>query len=195
MSKHALVVLFTLLTTTVAQAAWDESIDGDLSTVPGTPTPVSFSTGSNTVSGTVVTSADTRDYLTFTIGAGQTLDAIVLDDWAFTGTSNPGDRGFFAIFSGAVGALPAFNNHLYGNHLDQGLFPLGGDILPSTSGDGGLSGTGITVPVGPGTYTFLVQQTGTEDTQYSFDFQVVPEPASFALAGFALTFAVFRRKR
>ena len=186
--------LTLLVLTTSTYAAWDESLDGDLSTNPATPTPISLGLGSNSVAGTIVTPADTRDYLTFTLVAGQTLDAIELLDYSFVGSGAPGDRGFFAIFSGAVGAEPAGGNHLYSSHLDQGLFPLNSDILPSVSGDGGIAGTGLTLPVGAGTYTFLVQQTGSENTAYEFDFQVIPEPASFYLASLALALVTYRRR-
>ena len=52
----------------------------------------------------------------------------------------------------------------------------------------------FTPPLGAGTYTFLIQQTGAT-TAYQFDFGVtsVPEPGSLCLVGLAATMALRRR--
>ena len=56
--------------------------------------------------------------------------------------------------------------------------------------------TGFTPPLGPGSYTFLIQQTGAL-TNYEFDITVVPEPGSLCLMaiGGLLILAPTARKR
>ena len=66
-----------------------------------------------------------------------------------------------------------------GEHL------LGTDILDDLGeGDGAI---GFTPPLGPGTYSFWLQQVNDPFTAYGLDFVVVPEPASAALLALGLT--------
>ncbi|MEM9883410.1 MAG: hypothetical protein AAF800_10870 [Planctomycetota bacterium] len=161
---------------------YDETVNGDLSDSGAAPTPVNLALGSNTVSGSVTTAGgDTRDYLTFTIGAGQTLASIDLleyDDPDQPGT-NDGNRGFYALVEGATSAQPGggFDN-LGGDHLDPE--PFGTNLLDAIAA-GGISGGDGFSEVGEGTYTFVVQQTGPQTSNYLLDFVVVPEPASLTL--------------
>lgn len=164
-----------------------EEVSGDLANGGADlPTAVSFSEGSNIVTGSVTTAGgDTRDYLTFTIDPGFQLDAILqleYDDPALAGSLFDGNRGFYALLDGVSGAIPGsgFDN-LGGDHLDPIGF--GADLLAGIA-DGGISGgTGFSTPLGAGTYTFQVQQTGPQISNYALDFVVaqVPEPTSAAL--------------
>ncbi|MEO0973795.1 MAG: hypothetical protein AAFX85_11930, partial [Pseudomonadota bacterium] len=80
--------------------AWDEAVDGDLSTDPDMPTAIAFEVGTNTVAGRVQASDDTRDFITFTIPEGQQLTAILLQQYEDVPSGGPGDRGFVAINEG-----------------------------------------------------------------------------------------------
>lgn len=66
----------------------------------------------------------------------------------------------------------------------------GSDLL-ARLGLAQTGGSGFTPPLGPGTYTFLIQQTGPPLTGFTLAFVVVPEPSSAALLGAGL----FRRAR
>jgi hypothetical protein len=141
--------------------AWDEAVDGELSADPAAPTPVTFNVGNNTVTGTVRSTApvDIRDYITFTIPPGRTLTALRLINYADLSGTGQGVTGFHAINAGATSFIPDLtteNNFLGGDHV----IPMasGTDLLPELS-DGDTAGTGFTVPLGPGTYTYVIQQT------------------------------------
>ena len=182
--------LACLLFSTAAHALTihDESVDGDLSGDPAAPTALAFGAGSNRVIGSVTTpSGDTRDYFSFTIGAGAALTGIVLD--AYT----PFDITFQALASGttsfipsgATGGLFLGSSHLNGASVGNDILPLM-EALP-------FGGLGFSTPLGPGTYTYLIQQTGSELTQYTLDFQVIPEPGTGVLVALGLG-ALARRR-
>lgn len=180
------VLLSTLIGSVFADTAWDESTDGDLSTDPNAPTAVSFSLGSNLVSGTMTSSGDTRDYLTFTIPTGQALSKLLQLEYVDVSSGGAGNTGFHAIISGNTSLVPDAGNigsFLGGNHLDQ--LPVNTDMLPDLAG-AVLGGTGFTTPLGPGTYTYHVQQTSPVLTGYSLDFVLVPEPATAAMLSIGL---------
>ncbi len=159
---------------------WDESVDGDLSDDPLAPTGIMFAVGVNGVIGTDG-DADTRDYITFTIEEGYQLDAILLQGYVDVATGGDGDRGYIAINDGDSSAIPDGGNSdsfLGGSHLDP--LASGTDLLAILAA-APLAGTGFEAPLGPGTYSFLIQQTGTEITSYDLEFMVsaaVPLPAA-----------------
>ncbi len=190
----AAAVLFSVSASAIV--VWDEGVNGDLSTDPFAPTVVNFGLGTNTVIGSMSTPNDTRDYLTFTIGAGQLLTGIILQQYDDLDVGGPGNRGFFAISAGPTSAIPGggtSGSFLSGAHLDP--FGAGTDLLTILQTNQ-LTGTGITSPLTAGTYTFLVQQTGPQLTGYTFDFQVaeVPIPAAVWLFATGLL-ALFGARR
>jgi hypothetical protein len=90
--------------------------------------------------------------------------------------------------SSFVGSTVAEASYHGYTHFSSGT--VGTDRFPDMETAAGAQG--FTAPLGPGTYTFLIQQTGTAATSYGFNFNVIPEPGSFALlAGAALL--TFRR--
>ncbi len=186
-----LLALMAVLTTAhmvQAATAWDENLDGELSSDPLAPTSVIFADGVNTVSGSVTSLNDVRDYLTFTIPTGHQLVGILLQSYMDLDTGGPGNRGFYAISDGATSAIPGgttSGSFLGGAHLDP-LAP-GTDLLALLATDS-LTGTGVSAPLGAGEYTFLVQQTGPQLTGYQLDFIVapIPVPAAVWLFGSAL---------
>jgi hypothetical protein len=188
----------TPLASVSAQVVWDETNMGDLSSDPSAPTGLTLGVGDNIIFGSVGGGAgglaDVRDYVTFTIGPGQSLVGLVQLVYVDVVTGGPGNRGFHAINSGSTSFIPdpvTAGMFLGGDHLDP--LPAGTDMLP-TLASAPLAGTGFSVPLGPGTYSYLVQQTGPELTAYSISLQVVPGPSALALLGLG-GIAAMRRRR
>ena len=177
------VVILMGLPIAPASVVWEESFAGDLAGDPSLPTPLAFSLGNNIVKGRMTASApsDIRDYLTFEIGVGESLVAI--RQLFYTDESgNPGNRGFHALIAGTTSFIPAAENianFLGSSHLDS-LAP-GADLLEGL-GLAPTGGQGFSSPLGAGTYTYVIQQTGQNVNLYSLDFEVIPEPTTLALA-------------
>ncbi len=163
-------LLLGLASTTSAGVVHDESSDGDLSGNPGAPTPVAFEVGTNTVIGTVVNTS-ARDYFTFTLPAGSVLTAIQLVTYQFP-NGNPGNTGYHCLASGSTSFTPNLANaalFLGGAHVFG--FQGGTDILPGLA-TAAQNGSGFSLPLASGTYTYEIQQTGPEVTDYQLDFVV-----------------------
>ncbi len=173
-----------------ADTVWDESIDGDLSGDFSAPDPLVFLTGSNTIIGstgangnTGATNGSDADYLTFSLGAGQQLTALTIDSYTFTG-ADPG-----VSFLGYV-AGTAFTGQDFPDIDGSAVFAAGfGDVLGQGIGQ-----------LGPGNYSFWLQETSDSIVDYQFTFQVsgpgaIPEPSgAFLLTIVALGY-VSRRNR
>ncbi len=180
MSRIRIALLMLLTVTMVAALAyaqaegtvniWDESVDGDLSTVANAPTPVAFVTDSNSLNGEIGGPApaqpappeigpatipegfdDGVDAYTFTVPAGFTMDEFNLTNYAPTpGNTSSG----FNLWQGANGP--------------DGVF-LGS--CACTTGDIGtnlltLFGTG---PLAAGDYTMEIREFGTADNIYDVE--------------------------
>lgn len=158
-----------------AATVWDESVDGNLSTDPAAPTGITFSAGNNVIIGTIGGPGNVGDYITFSFAPGQGLVGLVLLEF----DSQMGDeRGFNAVNEGSTSFIPSpatQDNFLGGNHVNA--FEVGTDILPRL-GSTPLVGSGFSIPLGEGTYSYLIQQTASDLTSYSLEFQVVPVPAA-----------------
>ena len=191
-----------LVGTLSAQITYQESVSGDLSDNAASPTALMFGLGTNQVIGELrnVTGdpgADVRDYLTFIIAPGQELTSIVQQDYSDIATSGAANRGFHSINSGATSAIPGsatIGSFLGANHFDT--VAAGTDLLPSL-GSAGLGATGFTGALGPGTYTYLVQNTSANPSAFALDFNVsaVPEPGSLVLLSALAGLTVVRRRR
>lgn len=159
---------------------------GDFSNDNLNPTPVSFTVGSNIVTG--VTGGFDNDYMTFTIPIGEDLSSITV----LNGSEAP-DRIFFGIASGdTVVVDPSFTSAagLLGWTLFSNAM-VGADVLPAL----GLSAppdfppvpgaTGFKPPLGPGVYTTWVLDgdgaLGTAPYELNFAVSAVPEPGAWAL--------------
>ena len=112
--------------------------------------------------------------------SGSTLDAItqvVFDDVPGPGGAN---TGFISVSAGATSEIPDGSNggaFLGGVHMTSGA--TGTNILSDLGGIP-LTGSGFSLPLGPGTYTFNVQQTGPQMNSYSLNFVIgaaAPVPA------------------
>jgi len=182
-----------------ATVIWNESINGDLSNNQAAPTPLTLASGTNSVVGT--TAAGDQDWLALTIPAGFQLSSDVLESYASTDS-----QGFTGVQAGSsfVGnpetTPSAYLGYAhFGTAASNGALGttdlVGVNLLPIMGNTADASGSqGFTPPLGAGTYTFLIQQTGAT-TAYQFDFGVtsVPEPGSLCLVGLAATMALRRR--
>lgn len=174
-----------------SSTVWDESVNGDLSGDPNAPTPIVLETGSNIIMGSVSTAqGDTRDFITFTIGENQALVALLQLQYEDLEIGGPGNRGFHAINEGDTSFIPGgstADEFLGGAHLDP--LEVGTDMLAILAA-APQAGQGFTPPLGPGTYSYVLQQTGPQLSGYTLDFQVVstvvPVPAGVWLLASAL---------
>ena len=176
---YKLAILFaaaTISTFSSATVIHDEALLGDLSNDPLAPTSLTFGVGSNEISGTVVNTNDTRDYFTFTIGDGLVLDSIDLVSYFDVG-GNEADIGFAAINAGTTTTQPAMGaDFLGGAHVGADQLPgVGGSLAADLAGAENI-GTTFDFPLTAGDYSFVIQQTGPENTGYTLDFVVSPVP-------------------
>jgi hypothetical protein len=179
---------------------YNESVSGDLSSNQASPTPVTLTLGGTaSVIGTVG-GTENQDWITITVPAGAQLTAITLVSYASTDA-----QGFMGMQAGSsfVGSPFAAGSYAgyahFGTGAVNGALPptnlVGANMLPIMADPTLAAGsTGMTSPLGPGTYTFLLQQLGAATTQYQFDFTLTPAPGAAALAGLAALRAVRRRR-
>ena len=196
------ILTFTCLSLAALHSAhatvlsFDENVDGDLG-APAAPTVLTLGAGANSIIGQVDTNnGDTRDAFTFTIAAGQTLESVFLlsYDNPTTPGVNDGNRGFYNFDDGATSVNPSSANSaslITGrtftfSELD-GVNLL--DTSDQTGGSGIADGT-----LGPGTFTFNIQNTSTISS-YELQFNVVPEPSSALLLGLGGFGLMMRRRR
>ncbi|MGE0645491.1 MAG: VPLPA-CTERM sorting domain-containing protein [Nitrospira sp.] len=171
MVRTCAVALFCSMIAFNAHAAtvYDEAVNGDLSNDNLSPTTVGLSVGRNLIAGSTVhkPSLD-RDFFTITVGAGHVLNAVLLSSY-----TNTDDLSFLGYKAGSQ-----FTDLGFSGVDGWGL--IGGPPGPSV-GDDALSFL-AGGPVGPGTYSFWLQETS-GSTTYTLDYQVavVPLPAALPL--------------
>jgi len=199
----AAIALAIWVTPSAATVIWDEAVNGDLSNAQATPTALALAPGTNSIVGTVEGDTDLQDFVSLTVPAGKTLNSITLSSFV-----SPDLQGFTGVQVGAsfVGSTFATGSYAgyahFGTGARNGALPptnlVGADLLPIMANPSlAIGATGLTVPLGAGTYTFLIQQFG-DATSYRFDYEVVavPEPATSALsAGGMALLAGWRRRR
>lgn len=171
---------------------YDEAVDGDLSDDWLAPTQLpAFGLGLSVVTMSVVDSNETfgdRDYFTITIPAGFQLNSL---DLLFLDANGGDDIAFIGVQAGdQVTVDPLFPNPapLLGFALTQ-QSDVGTDIQELLVGE-------ANTPLGPGQYSFWVQQTGQDLTTLSLGFNVgiIPTPGTLGLAGLA-GLGLMRRRR
>lgn len=202
MSFQRLATLFAVLAlpfSTTKALNWDETLDGDLSGDGNTPTFILFTDGSNLIDGTMGSLGGIgpldADVWTFTIAAGYYLTGISL-----LGYSAPtsGHDSFMALDDATSINMSDPSLHLSNGLWTEELDGFGNtytDLMAILDAGPMFGGTGFNGPIGPGDYTFWIQE-GSEQIQYTLNFVVtpVPEPGGvmlLALAGLLL----LRRRR
>jgi hypothetical protein len=176
-----------LATTASAAVLRNEATGGDLSGNRNAPTQFTTSLGSNEIFAT--TAGGDLEYFTLTVPANQQLSRLFLRSY-----SGPDGTAFIAVQNGAVftedAAFPNQANLRGWAHFGSNFGHVGNDILPLIGQGAGAQG--FTPPLGPGQYTFWVQQTGAQVT-YQLDFVTVPEPGVAILVSLSLL-ALARRR-
>jgi len=192
MNKRTLTFLFSAIcglsiaaSSANAQLTYDESTDGDLSGVFSSPASLNFDVGVNTIIGDIgnngntgATNGNDADYFTINIGASETLGSINVN----SRTDGAGNGSFFGYIAGTSFPDQATTDGFIIFDGDDG------DILDDIAGG----------PLGPGDYTFWIQETGNVGIDYSIGFNVtssVPEPGSLAFLAAGLGLLLTRRKR
>ena len=190
-----------------ATVLWNESINGDLSNNQAAPNAFTLSLGTNSVIGSVGT-PDNQDWIALTVPAGDVLSSLILKSYTSTDA-----QGFTGMQSGPsfVGSIFTQANYLgyahFGTGATNGSLPatnlVNADLLPIMA-DNSPTGTspgaqGFTPPLPAGTYTFLIQQTGSANTAYQFDYNVsvAPEPSGLLVTalGSGMLIVVTRGRR
>jgi hypothetical protein len=167
----------------------DEGINGDLSNNRFSPTPHTLVNGTNSLLATTGPGTD-LEYVTLSVPAGLHLDSIVLVSYA-------GDdgTGFIGVQQGTTFTEPPNspnpNNLLGWTHFGPDSGNLGTNILDDMCA--AIPAIGCTPPLGPGPYTYWIQQLGSPMT-YQLDFNVSPEPATFALLSLGIVAIRLRRR-
>lgn len=155
-------------------AGYSEKKSGDLSDDGLTPTAVKLRLGDNKISGKygAKNGVVDRDYFTVKIADGTQLAAVFLEPGTVVGLN----VSFIGVQAGKQVTVPPVGGSpedLLG-WTHYGEDQIGSDILPAIGeGDGAQ---GFVPPLGPGTYSFWVQETGTCKCKYNFRF-VVTAPA------------------
>jgi hypothetical protein len=169
-----------LASTAAADVIWDEAVDGNLSNDPNSPTLLTFGVGDNIVRGTTLGSSvipsDGYDAFGFTIEAGWTLEAIVLNAYL---PATGGTTGF-NFSSGAP--LPLGGTLIFGPGVG-GAF-VGSDFLA----DGGIA------PLGANDYFMEIREFGGPLAEWELNFVVTPAPSAMALLGLGGLVANRRRR-
>ncbi len=193
--KTTITALTLAATATIATAGiantFDEAVLGDFSDDRFAPTFFDFSLGSNIVTNSVVDSGvpgiGDRDYYTFSLAAGESIETITL----LSATNPAGGNDATAFVGLAFDSFFDFDPDMF---TGPGLagFVLTAPDLPGTNILGELSG-GLT-SLGEGDYTLWIQQTGSDLTELSIDFNVIPAPATSAILGSMALIATRRRR-
>ena len=175
-------------TACIADVVWDEDLDGSLSTDRFNTTNFgTLAVGSNNM--ICDTQSGISKFFTFTIGAGQELSAIILDEWI-----SEDDLGFLGIVTGDFFNVDPANpdvTQLLG-YVHHGETSVNTDILPAMGQ--GPGSQGFVGALGPGDYSFWIRQGGAELTTQDLNFVVTPAPGAVALMGLAGVAARRRRR-
>jgi hypothetical protein len=170
---------------------WSEAVNGEFSSNRLLPTNLGvLSVGTNTILGSV-TIGD-LDYFTFTVPASTLFAQMNL-------AAHGSNTSFIAIQSGSVFTeAPATVNpaNLLG-WVHPGAAHVGTDLLDNLAASNGAipPAQGFSVPLGPGSYVFWMQQTSASPTPYTWDVVVVPEPSVAVLLAAGLGALAFSRRR
>ncbi len=199
MNKLQLLTVMLFVTSVVPPFAptcragfiYTESANGTPSHTQSAPTTLTVGAGDNTLTATVGGGSPTaQDWVTLTVPAGLNLSNIALVSYSSTDS-----QGFTGVqsnssFQGSANSASSYLGYAhFGTGATNGEIPptnlVGADLMPifaNPSLDPGAQG--LTPPLGPGNYSFLIQQLGAT-TNYEFDYvttpAAVPEPSPLLL--------------
>jgi hypothetical protein len=173
MRTMVLFLAASLFGASALAAGYSEKKSGDLPDSGTTPLLVKLKLGDNVISGKNGTKdgVTDRDYFKIKIPEGQQLSAIILEPETLVGINS----SFIGIQKGKQVTVPPVGgtpDDLLGYTLystdDEGT-----DILPAIGqGDGAK---GFVPPLGPGTYSFWVQETASCACRFRFTFKVTAQ--------------------
>ncbi len=208
----AMIAALALFAAPGSAATYDESIRGDLPNNAAAPQPLPFTLSANPILGAIGSGAgaDSLDAIALTVPPGMVLSGFV--NVSYSGATAQDFIGFQpgASFVGSV-----FTNSNYAGLAHFGLTAVntgvgtppgsptstvGVDLLPLMNSTGvAIGATGFTIPLGPGTYTFVLGPQGLSESEfptYQFNAIVtVPEPAALLTLGIAVFPLLFSRRR
>lgn len=170
MKLTSILLIGILCTTSSLAGGYSEKTSGDLSDHGLQPDTISITSGRNVVAGLFGTrvkpdgSRTDRDYFTVTLSEGQSLNSIVLDPKSDLG----GAYSFIGIQAGSQVTVPPDGSSA-ADLLGWAHFGSGdeGTNIPPTIG-AGSGAIGFTPPLGPGTYSFWVQELAQCRCKYRF---------------------------
>jgi PEP-CTERM motif len=173
-----------------AVTAWNESVNGDLSSDGLSPTALSVVLGTNSVIGR--TGDDglglDRDYFSFTVPNGAVLSKLMINP----GTQVAGGASFFAVQAGPQVTVDPNAGSAAGllGYSHYTASDVGTNFLPKI-----IFSAGNTLP--SGRYAFWVQDNSGGIATYNFDFVItaVPEPATAGLFGLGAAAIVWSRRK
>jgi hypothetical protein len=187
----AAALVGTAVASPALASVYNEPTAGDFSDDRLAPTALPLAFGDTTLfgiaSGIRLDDTFDRDYFTITIPAGQRLASASLDSYV-----SADQAAFIGLVAGPNFPLTPEDtgpDDLLGWSL-FGSSQVGLDLLAVM----GNNGQGFTGGLGPGTYSFWVQQIGPA-TEYSLTFNVVPTPGATSLVVAAGVLAAGRRRR
>ncbi|PSB14360.1 hypothetical protein C7B76_16520 [filamentous cyanobacterium CCP2] len=162
-------------------ADYNEAINGDLSNDENNPTVLILTPGNNIITGNTTNSPLDRDFFTFTVPAGATVSAIVLQNyqWGDGDQTNPSyGNSYFAVTAGSsFPSLTDASTFEVSKLIDNlaGNNEVGQDLLePGVGSALGPAGSG---QLGEGTYSVWYQETGNTTTyQFNVVLDVPPPP-------------------
>ncbi|MDR9388791.1 MAG: hypothetical protein RI549_00325 [Wenzhouxiangella sp.] len=140
-----------------------------LSSDPLAPSALAFDLGENVVQGQVDNPRNTRDIFTFAVPEGAQLTGVFLAEW-----SAGIDQGYVFIDDGdttVVASAETAGDFLGGAHVSSSLYAPGDNLLDflAIALQGGV---GFDAPLGPGQYSFTMQQTGSVPSRYALKFVI-----------------------
>jgi hypothetical protein len=168
MKTFAIVLLLAAMAVPARAAViWNEGINGDLSSSEAAPTSISFGIGSNQIIGTISGSPLDRDYITFTIAPGQTLSHLNLI--AFS----PDNLAFAAFNSGSTSYIPSgATNGLFLSGIHMSSADVGQDLMVFFDTRNVTTNSLSSPSLGPGTYSWMIQQTSPLLQNYTVEFVI-----------------------